>query len=41
MTVLGIDESQQLAQSVRAACERLAPEGRVRAVAYDGESELE
>jgi alkylation response protein AidB-like acyl-CoA dehydrogenase len=41
MTVLGIDESQQLAQSVRAACERLAPEGRVRAVAYDGESESE
>jgi alkylation response protein AidB-like acyl-CoA dehydrogenase len=41
MTVLGIDESQQLAQSVRAACERLAPEGRLRAVAYDGESESE
>jgi alkylation response protein AidB-like acyl-CoA dehydrogenase len=41
MTVLGIDERQQLAQSVRAACERLAPEGRVRAVAYDGESEPE
>jgi alkylation response protein AidB-like acyl-CoA dehydrogenase len=36
---MGIDERQQLAQSVRAACERLAPEGRVRAVAYDGESE--
>jgi alkylation response protein AidB-like acyl-CoA dehydrogenase len=41
MTVLGIDERQQLAQSVRAACERLAPERRVRAVAYDGESEPE
>jgi alkylation response protein AidB-like acyl-CoA dehydrogenase len=39
MTVLGIDERQQLAQSVRAACERLAPEGRVRAVAYDGGSD--
>ena len=37
MTVLGVDERQQLAQSVRAACERLAPEGRVRAIAYDGE----
>jgi alkylation response protein AidB-like acyl-CoA dehydrogenase len=39
MTVLGIDERQQLGQSVRAACERLAPEGRVRAVAYDGGSD--
>ena len=39
MTALGIDERQQLAESVRAACERLAPEGRVRAVAYDGETE--
>jgi alkylation response protein AidB-like acyl-CoA dehydrogenase len=39
MTVLGIDERQQLAQSVRAACERLAPEERVRAVAYDGGSD--
>ncbi|MGV0793516.1 acyl-CoA dehydrogenase family protein [Mycolicibacterium sp. XJ1819] len=31
------DERYELAHSVRAACERLAPEGRVRAVAYDGE----
>lgn len=36
MTTLSVDERRQLAQSVRAACERLAPEGRVRAVAYDG-----
>jgi alkylation response protein AidB-like acyl-CoA dehydrogenase len=36
MTQLSEDERQQLAQSVRAACERLAPEERVRAVAYDG-----
>jgi alkylation response protein AidB-like acyl-CoA dehydrogenase len=39
MTMLGADERQQLAQSVRAACERLAPEGRVRAVAYDGRAQ--
>ena len=38
MTQLSADERQQLGQSVRAACERLAPEGRLRAVAYDGES---
>lgn len=36
MTALSADERQQLAQSVRAACERLSPEGRVRAVAYNG-----
>ena len=36
MTVLSVDERQQLAQSVRAACERLSPEDRVRSVAYDG-----
>lgn len=36
MTAMSVDERQQLAQSVRAACERLSPEGRVRAVAYDG-----
>ncbi len=36
MTQLSTDERDELAQSVRAACERLAPEGRVRAVAYDG-----
>jgi 3-oxochol-4-en-24-oyl-CoA dehydrogenase len=34
MTALAEDERQELAQSVRAACERLAPEERVRAVAY-------
>jgi alkylation response protein AidB-like acyl-CoA dehydrogenase len=37
MTELGVDERHQLAQSVRAACERLATEERVRAVAYDGD----
>ena len=40
--MLSIDERQELAQSVRAACERVAPEERVRAVAYaEGESEGE
>src|SRR5277367_6914959 len=34
MTALSIDERQELAQSVRSACERLASEERVRAVAY-------
>lgn len=34
MTGLSADERQQLAQSVRAACDRFAPEERVRAVAY-------
>jgi alkylation response protein AidB-like acyl-CoA dehydrogenase len=34
MTALADDEREELAQSVRAACERLAPEERVRAVAY-------
>ena len=38
MTALTADERQELAQSVRSACERLAPEERVRAVAY-GEGE--
>ncbi|GAC1400151.1 MAG: acyl-CoA dehydrogenase family protein [Mycobacterium sp.] len=38
MTPLSTDERQQLAQSVRAACERLAPEGQVRAVAYDADT---
>ncbi|OBI38177.1 acyl-CoA dehydrogenase [Mycobacterium sp. E1386] len=38
MTELDVDERQQLAYSVRSACERLAPEDRVRAVAYDGET---
>ena len=33
MTALSADERQELAQSVRAACERLASEDRVRAVA--------
>ncbi|EHI12453.1 acyl-CoA dehydrogenase family protein [Mycolicibacterium thermoresistibile] len=36
MTTLSIDERQQLAKSVRAACERLSSEERVRAVAYNG-----
>ncbi len=36
MTALSVEEREQLAQSVRAACLRLSPEGRVRAVAYDG-----
>jgi alkylation response protein AidB-like acyl-CoA dehydrogenase len=36
MTTLNADERKELAQSVRAACERLSPESRVRAVAYDG-----
>ncbi|MGZ8747895.1 MAG: acyl-CoA dehydrogenase family protein [Mycobacterium sp.] len=35
MTVLSTDERTELAQSVRAACERFASEERVRAVAYD------
>lgn len=39
MTALDVDERQQLAHSVRAACERLAPEDRVRAVAYGGDSD--
>ena len=34
MTALAEDERRELAQSVRSACERLAPEERVRAVAY-------
>jgi 3-oxochol-4-en-24-oyl-CoA dehydrogenase len=34
MTALSADEHQELAQSVRSACERMAPEERVRAVAY-------
>ncbi len=38
MTVLAGDERRELAQSVRAACERNAPEERVRTVGYgDGE----
>jgi alkylation response protein AidB-like acyl-CoA dehydrogenase len=37
MTLLTTDERQQLGQSVRAACERLVPEARLRAVAYDGD----
>jgi 3-oxochol-4-en-24-oyl-CoA dehydrogenase len=40
MTALSTDEREELAQSVRSACERLAPEERVRAVAY-GESDDE
>lgn len=34
MTVLAHDERHELAQSVRSACERFAPEERVRVVAY-------
>ena len=34
MTALAADERHELARSVRSACERLAPEERVRAVAY-------
>ena len=34
MTVLSADERDELAQSVRAACEKFASEERVRAVAY-------
>jgi alkylation response protein AidB-like acyl-CoA dehydrogenase len=37
MTALSADERQELAQSVRSACERLASEERVRAVAYGEE----
>ncbi|ABK65959.1 acyl-CoA dehydrogenase family protein [Mycobacterium avium] len=36
MTGLSLDESRELARSVRAACERFAPEERVRAIAYNG-----
>ncbi|MCT7657111.1 acyl-CoA dehydrogenase family protein [Mycobacterium deserti] len=39
MTQLDVEQRQQLADAVRAACERLSPEGRVRAVAYDGKSD--
>jgi alkylation response protein AidB-like acyl-CoA dehydrogenase len=35
VTVLSIDERDELAHSVRAACEKFASEERVRAVAYD------
>jgi alkylation response protein AidB-like acyl-CoA dehydrogenase len=35
MTVLSADERDELAHSVRAACEKFASEDRVRAVAYD------
>ena len=35
MTVLSTDERDELAHSVRAACEKFAPEERVRAVAYN------
>ena len=39
MTALAADERHELAQSVRSACERLAPEERVRDVAYgDGDA---
>lgn len=35
MTALDVDERQQVAASVRAACDRWAPEERIRAVSYD------
>ena len=35
--ILSADEQHELGQSVRAACERFAPEERVRAVAHDHE----
>jgi alkylation response protein AidB-like acyl-CoA dehydrogenase len=39
MTALSADERRELAQSVRSACERVAPEERVRDVAYgEGDS---
>ena len=38
MTALTDDERRELAQSVRSVCERLAPEERVRAVAYGEQS---
>jgi len=42
MTALANDERQELAQSVRAACDRMASEERVRAVAYgEGTDSLE
>lgn len=34
MTALADDERQELAQSVRSACERVAPDERMRAIAY-------
>lgn len=34
MTAMSNDERQELAQSVRSVCERIAPQERVRAVAY-------
>lgn len=37
MTPLSTDERSELAASVRAACERLSPEERVRAVAFERE----
>ena len=37
MTTVDTDELRELGQSVRSACERLATEERVRAVAFDGE----
>jgi alkylation response protein AidB-like acyl-CoA dehydrogenase len=41
MTALSADERQELAQSVRSACERLASEERVRAVAYgEGDADV-
>jgi 3-oxochol-4-en-24-oyl-CoA dehydrogenase len=40
MTALSADERQELAQSVRSACERLASQDRVRAVAYGEGNDL-
>ncbi|WP_165618260.1 acyl-CoA dehydrogenase family protein, partial [Mycolicibacterium porcinum] len=39
MTALADDERQELAQSVRGACERMASEEQVRAVAYSAEED--
>ena len=41
MTVLSADERDELAHSVRAACEKFASEERVRAVAYGGRDDAQ
>jgi alkylation response protein AidB-like acyl-CoA dehydrogenase len=41
MTVLSADERNELAHSVRAACEKFASEERVRAVAYGGRDDAQ
>lgn len=37
MTMLSADEATELARSVRAVCDRMAPEQRIREVAYEGD----